>query len=176
MSREMEKARVWVYLCIHISVYVCACFHTDTLTSASLFENAIWWSETQKNPWEIDKEVHKQVKLWVLWEGSKSGCSSVVKTHLRRLGSYVSRQFPKHYSPKAFLHLLQPIFQKMQWNMGLCYIMNTRSQHRYLSFKHALSKLTYCTLIARKIPLQQSRVEDLVEKHNSKRNSTLISA
>lgn len=172
---ERWRRHVCGCICVFILVYMCVHVFTDTLTSASLFENAMWWSEMQKNPWEIDKEVHKQVKLWVLWEGSKSGCSSIVKTCLHRLGSYVSRQFPEHYSPKAFLHLLQPMFQKMQRNMGLCYIMNTRSQHRYLSFsKHALSKLTYSTLIARNIPPQQSRVEDLVEKHNSTGKSTLI--
>jgi len=127
----------------------------------------------QKNPWEIDKVAHKQVVLCVLWEGSKSGCYSIVKTRLRRLGSCVSSQFPKHYSPKAFLHLLQPMFQKMQRNMGLCYISNLVHKQRYLSFsKHALSKLTYRTLITGNIPLEQSRVEE----HNSTRNSTLISA
>lgn len=102
MRRGMEKAHVWVDLCIHISVYACLCFHTDILTSASLAENAIWWSEMQQNPWEIDKEVHKQIKLWVSWEGSKTGCYSAVKTHLCRLGSCMSSQFLKDYSPKAF--------------------------------------------------------------------------
>ncbi len=45
---------------IHISVYVCLFSHRHFL-QAHLSENAMRWNETQQNPWEIDKEVHKQI-------------------------------------------------------------------------------------------------------------------
>lgn len=170
MRREMEKARVWEYLCIHISVcvHVFKRAHVSLKMSYGGRENPF-----QQNPWEMDKEVRKQVELWGLWEGSKSGCYSVVKTRLCRLGSRMSSQFRKHYSQKAFLHLLQLTVQ----NMGLCCIMNTGSRHSYLPFRRqALSKVTRSALIAKNIPQEQSRVGDLVEKHNDTRNSTPTSA